>query len=116
VIYGGKISPDFYGWVFPHGQQASVGMVSMIKSVDVKRATAGLRAASGMTYCKTIHKENVPIPLKPLDCWDNGKDVVLARGMLLAWWHRHRGRASTMRWAADALRRRQQQPPWRRDA
>ena len=78
VIYDGKISPDFYGWVFPHGEQASVGMGSMIKSVDVKQATADLRAASGLTDCKTIRKEGAPIPLKPLDCWDNGKDVVLA--------------------------------------
>ena len=78
VIYDGKISPDFYGWVFPHGQQASVGMGSMIKSVDVKKDTADLRTASGLTDCKTIRKEGAPIPLKPLDCWDNGKDVVLA--------------------------------------
>ena len=78
VIYDGKISPDFYGWVFPHGGQASVGMGSMIKSVDVKQATADLRAASGLTDCKTIRKEGAPIPLKPLDCWDNGRDVVLA--------------------------------------
>ncbi len=78
VVYDGKISPDFYGWVFPHGGQASVGMGSMIKSVDVKQATADLRAASGLSACRTIRKEGAPIPLKPLDCWDNGKDVVLA--------------------------------------
>jgi len=78
VVYDGRISPDFYGWVFPHGAQASVGMGSMIKSVDVKQATADLRAASGLTDCKTIRKEGAPIPLKPLDRWDNGKDVVLA--------------------------------------
>jgi geranylgeranyl reductase len=78
VIYDGKISPDFYGWVFPHGNQASVGMGSMIKSVDVKQATADLRAASGLTDCRTIRKEGAPIPLKPLDRWDNGTDVVLA--------------------------------------
>ncbi|WP_439154518.1 geranylgeranyl diphosphate reductase [Yoonia sp.] len=78
VIYDGRISPDFYGWVFPHGGQASVGMGSMIKSVDVKQATADLRAASGLTDCRTIRKEGAPIPLKPLDRWDNGRDVVLA--------------------------------------
>ncbi len=78
VVYDGKISPDFYGWVFPHGGQASVGMGSMIKSVDVKQATADLRAASGLSDCKTIRKEGAPIPLQPLDRWDNGKDVVLA--------------------------------------
>ena len=78
VVYDGRISPDFYGWVFPHGAQASVGMGSMIKSVDVKQATADLRAASGLSDCKTIRQEGAPIPLKPLDRWDNGRDVVLA--------------------------------------
>ena len=37
-----------------------------------------LRASSGLTECETIRKEGAPIPLKPLDKWDNGKDVVLA--------------------------------------
>jgi geranylgeranyl reductase len=46
--------------------------------VDLKRATADLRAASGLSGCETIRKEGAPIPLKPLDRWDNGRDVVLA--------------------------------------
>lgn len=78
VIYDGAISPDFYGWVFPHGKSASVGMGSMIKDVDLKKATADLRVAAGLEDCRTIRKEGAPIPLKPLDRWDNGRDVVLA--------------------------------------
>ena len=78
VIYDGAISPDFYGWVFPHGGQASVGMGSMVKDVDLKQATAALRVASGLDDCRTIRREGAPIPLKPLDRWDNGRDVVLA--------------------------------------
>jgi len=78
VVYDGAISPDFYGWVFPHGAQASVGMGSMVRDVDLKGATAALRAASGLADCATIRKEGAPIPLKPLDRWDNGRDVVLA--------------------------------------
>ncbi|MEM9755958.1 MAG: geranylgeranyl diphosphate reductase [Pseudomonadota bacterium] len=78
VVYDGRISPDFYGWVFPHGAQASVGMGSMVKNVDLKQATADLRAASGLAGCETIRREGAPIPLKPLDRWDNGRDVVLA--------------------------------------
>ncbi|WP_224816630.1 geranylgeranyl diphosphate reductase [Hasllibacter sp. MH4015] len=78
VIYDGAISPDFYGWVFPHGHSASIGMGSMVKDVDLKQATADLRVASGLEDCKTIRKEGAPIPLKPLDRWDNGRDVVLA--------------------------------------
>jgi geranylgeranyl reductase len=78
VVYDGKISPDFYGWVFPHGAQASVGMGTGKDGVDLKQATADLRAASGLTDCPTIRREGAPIPLKPLDKWDNGRDVVLA--------------------------------------
>lgn len=78
VIYDGRISPDFYGWVFPHGKSASVGMGSMVKGVDLKKATADLRLASGLSECRTIRREGAPIPLKPMDRWDNGRDVVLA--------------------------------------
>ena len=78
VIYDGAISPDFYGWVFPHGAQASVGMGTEVAGTDLKRATAALRAASGLEGCRTIRREGAPIPLKPLDRWDNGRDVVLA--------------------------------------
>ncbi|MEL6641206.1 MAG: geranylgeranyl diphosphate reductase [Pseudomonadota bacterium] len=78
VIYDGEISPDFYGWIFPHGASASVGMGSMVKEVDLKGATAALRQTAGLAECKTLRKEGAPIPLKPLDRWDNGKDVVLA--------------------------------------
>ncbi|MEL6601511.1 MAG: geranylgeranyl diphosphate reductase, partial [Pseudomonadota bacterium] len=78
VIYDGAISPDFYGWVFPHGASASVGMGTGIEGIDLKKATADLREASGLTDCETIRKEGAPIPLKPMDKWDNGRDVVLA--------------------------------------
>lgn len=78
VVYDGRISPDFYGWVFPHGEKASVGMGTGIEGVDLKQATADLRAASGLSDCATLRKEGAPIPLKPLDRWDNGLDLVLA--------------------------------------
>ncbi len=78
VIYDGKVSPDFYGWVFPHGKSASVGMGTGLEGVDLKEATRVLRANAGLADCKTIRKEGAPIPLKPLDKWDNGRDVVLA--------------------------------------
>jgi geranylgeranyl diphosphate/geranylgeranyl-bacteriochlorophyllide a reductase len=78
VIYDGRISPDFYGWVFPHGDQASIGMGTGVDGVDLKKATADLRAASGLAGCETIRREGAPIPLRPLDRWDNGRDVILA--------------------------------------
>ncbi len=78
VIYDGKISPDFYGWVFPHGKTVSVGMGTMVDGIDLKQATADLRASSGLTGCETIRREGAPIPLHPMDRWDNGRDVLLA--------------------------------------
>ena len=78
VIYDGQISPDFYGWVFPHGETASVGMGTEITDFDLKDATAEIRNRAGLAQCRTIRKEGAPIPLKPLEKWDNGKDVVLA--------------------------------------
>src|SRR6056297_1260824 len=78
VIYDGAISPDFYGWVFPHGGTTSVGMGTYIQSVNLKEATAALRQASGLGECETLRREGAPIPLKPLRCWDHARDVVLA--------------------------------------
>ncbi len=78
VIYDGKISPDFYGWVFPHGKLASVGMGTGVEGVDLKAATYQLRQATGLTDCETVRREGAPIPLKPLDRWDNSKDLILA--------------------------------------
>ena len=78
VIYDGKISPDFYGWIFPHGKVASVGMGTGVDGVDLKLATSNLRKSAGLSECETIRKEGAPIPLKPLEKWDNGKDLVLA--------------------------------------
>jgi geranylgeranyl diphosphate/geranylgeranyl-bacteriochlorophyllide a reductase len=78
VIYDGKISPDFYGWVFPHGDQCSVGMGTGIDGIDLKQATADLRLQAGLAGCETIRREGAPIPLRPMDRWDNGRDVVLA--------------------------------------
>ncbi len=80
MIYDGKINPDFYDWVFPHGKSVSVCMGTCIEGVDLKKATADLREAAGLTDCKTIRPEGAPIPLKPLNRWDNGNDVLLVGG------------------------------------
>ena len=32
VLFDGRISPDFYGWAFPHGASASVGMTSTCRA------------------------------------------------------------------------------------
>jgi geranylgeranyl diphosphate/geranylgeranyl-bacteriochlorophyllide a reductase len=78
VVYRGELSPDFYGWVFPHGQTLSIGTGSADKGFSLRHATAKLRAESGLAEAPTLRREGAPIPMKPLPRWDNGRDVVLA--------------------------------------
>jgi geranylgeranyl reductase len=78
VYYQGVVSPDFYGWVFPHGDTTSVGMGTAHKGFSIRNATAGLRDAAGLKDAKTVRREGAPLPMKPLKRWDNGRDVVLA--------------------------------------
>jgi geranylgeranyl reductase len=78
VYYDGKLSPDFYAWIFPHGPEASIGTGSLKPGFDVKGAVAALREECGLTHCETIRREGAPIPLRPLDWWDDGRNVVVA--------------------------------------
>ena len=78
VYYNGKMSPDFYGWVFPHGATASIGVGSADKGFSLRNATALVRQAAGLDSAETLRREGAPIPLKPLRYWDNKKNVVLA--------------------------------------
>jgi geranylgeranyl reductase len=78
VYYRGHLSPDFYGWVFPHGDTASIGTGSADKGFSLRSATGALREAAGLLDCETLRREGAPIPLKPLPRWDDGRDVVLA--------------------------------------
>jgi len=78
VIYRGKLSPDFYSWIFPHGDTASIGTGSAHKGFSMRGSITALRAASGLEGAETLRREGAPIPMKPLPRWDNGRDVVLA--------------------------------------
>ncbi len=78
VVYNGEFSPDFYGWVFPHGPTMSIGTGSADKGFSLRSATAALRRATGLEQCQTLRREGAPIPLKPLPRWENGRDVLLA--------------------------------------
>jgi geranylgeranyl reductase len=78
VVYRGSLSPDFYGWVFPHGKTLSVGTGSADKGFSLRHAVGELRAASGLQDAAVLRREGAPIPMKPLPRWDNGRDVVLA--------------------------------------
>jgi geranylgeranyl reductase len=78
VYYQGGLSPDFYAWIFPHGQTVSVGTGSAQKGFSLRSSVARLRGATGLDRAETIRREGAPIPMKPLRRWDNGRDVILA--------------------------------------
>ncbi len=77
VYYQGKVSPDFYAWIFPHGATMSIGTGSMQKGFGLRESVTELRARTGLDRVRTIRREGAPIPLKPLKKWDNGRDVVV---------------------------------------
>lgn len=78
VVYQGKYSPDFYAWVFPHGDTTSIGVGSANKGYELRDAITRLRTENGLDECETIRCEGAPIPMKPLKRWDNGRDVLVA--------------------------------------
>ncbi len=78
VHYNGTLSPDFYGWVFPHGATISIGTGSADKGFSLRQGVQKLREQVGLQHARTIRREGAPIPMKPLPRWDNGRDVVLA--------------------------------------
>jgi len=78
IHYRGTLSPDFYAWIFPHGETMSVGSGSARKGFSLKSSVRALRELTNLTQAATIRREGAPIPAKPLPRWDNGRDVVLA--------------------------------------
>jgi len=78
VYYDAVVSPDFYGWVFPHGGTASVGAGSQVKGFSLREAVRGLCETAGLSGCEVVRREGAPLPYKPAPRWDNGLDVVLA--------------------------------------
>ena len=78
VFYRGSLSPDFYSWVFPHGDTMSIGTGSADKGFSLRAAVGRLRESINLAGAETLRREGAPIPMKPLARWDNGRDVVLA--------------------------------------
>ncbi|MEN0073941.1 MAG: geranylgeranyl diphosphate reductase [Paracraurococcus sp.] len=78
VHYDGSLSPDFYAWIFPHGETASIGTGSMQKGFGMRAAIGELRRKAGLEGVETLRREGAPIPLRPLRRWDDGRGVVLA--------------------------------------
>ncbi|WP_291295312.1 geranylgeranyl diphosphate reductase [Elioraea sp.] len=78
VYYNGRMSPDFYSWIFPHGQTMSIGTGSAHKGFSLRGAVGDLRSITGLDNAETIRREGAPIPLKPLGRWDDGRNVLLA--------------------------------------
>lgn len=76
VYYQGKLSPDFYAWIFPHGETASVGVGSAHKGFSLRSAIIALRESAALHGMETIRREGAPIPMKPLPRWDDARNIV----------------------------------------
>ncbi len=44
----GTVSPDFYGWVFPHGDTISVGTGSAVKGFSLRDSVGAMRKEAGL--------------------------------------------------------------------
>lgn len=78
VFYQGALSPDFYGWIFPHGNTMSIGTGTADKGFSLRSAVTALKKQTGLEHAEMLRHEGAPLPMKPLKKWDNGRDVVLA--------------------------------------
>lgn len=78
IHYRGDLSPDFYAWIFPHGETASIGTGSAVKGFALRPAVAALREACGLDGAETLRREGAPLPLRPMKRWDDGRAVLLA--------------------------------------
>lgn len=78
VYYQGELSPDFYAWVFPHGDTISAGAGTAHRGFSIRNAVGGLRKAAGLEHAEVVRREGAPIPLRPLARWDNGRDALVA--------------------------------------
>lgn len=78
VFYQGALSPDFYGWIFPHGKTMSIGTGTADKGFSLRSAVGALKKQTGLEGAEMLRHEGAPLPMKPLKKWDNGRDVVLA--------------------------------------
>ena len=66
--YQGQLSPDFYAWVFPHGDTASIGTgtrAARASRCAVRSPSCAGRPAS--TGSRRVRREGAPIPLKPAE-------------------------------------------------
>ncbi len=77
IYYRHDLSPDFYSWIFPHGNTLSIGTGTAEKGFSIRDSVGRFREALGFTG-PTLRREGAPIPLKPLPRWDDGRNVLLA--------------------------------------
>lgn len=77
VIYDGRLSPDFYSWVFPHGKTVSIGTGTAVKGYSLRASVNTLREQLNLQTAQTVRTEGAPIPMKPLKRWDDGKHVLV---------------------------------------
>ena len=105
VFYQGQLSPDFYAWIFPHGETASVGVGSAQKGFSLRGAVKALRASTALAGLR----DRCARRARPSRCARSSAGTTAATSCWpatpRAWWRRRRARASTTPWSAAGTRR-----------
>ena len=106
VYYDGVLSPDFYGWIFPHGDTTSVGTGSACKGFSLKTACGALRekpmprSAERAPPASAKSRRSAGRELRyRWSRWPAGTMAATfcSPAMRQAWWRPPRARASSMR-------------------
>ena len=103
VYYQGPLSPDFYSWIFPHGDTTSVGTGTANKGFSIRNAVGALResaAKARRSRCVRCASGTTAATW----CWPATPQ---------AWWRRRPAKASTMQWPEDGWQATPWKPSWR---
>ena len=57
VFYQGTLSPDFYGWIFPHGNTMSIGTGSADKGFSLRAAVGKLKEFTHLENTELLRHE-----------------------------------------------------------
>jgi len=69
VIYRGKLSPDFYSWIFPHGATTSIGTGSACKGFSLRGSVGELRDTLGLGEAVTADPQAAAtVIVEPVEC------------------------------------------------
>jgi len=73
-----RVSPDFYGWVFPKGDHLVVGTATRSDGKrDLPFLLENLKASAGLNGHRVLRREAYPLPTRPLSTWTHDRVLLV---------------------------------------